>query len=505
MKLIKAQILVFCLLFIPPVVFGQLYGQSIFKIESFGTKRRLPEHMMGFNAATAFYEFLLDDTVRLKHTKKIFPTILRFPGGSIANYYHWETGNIQIPVKANSSAYTRMMSRVADYSRKRHPTGVYIEKMTSFSRKVGAEILLVPNLETSSIASQSAWFKSMKNHQIVPRYVELGNEFWVAMLNDPNVIDQFPDVRSAMKAMESYLAGIRPYLSKNAQIAVQGAASDYYALSPVGRRNSLIWRMFNWDRDLENAPWFDAITIHLYPRPEVVVGRRFTDLAENIDHIFPATMARIDTGLDRTVASIKRRNPGKEIWVTEWNPNHLQFSLENRDPGLTGMMMHLTARMFLAFLRHPEITMSTFHMLSFNGQIYSVFSFKNGRYTITGPGLVIRWFHQAAKGPALYTIIRIPGVNRIQGRGLIRNESYLEMEGGLFEKNGRFTLIVQNTGRTPATLDLSSLLEGNNVRDAESFTTPDLTKIYLLAPEVKKITPSPQIQVPALSLTRVTW
>jgi hypothetical protein len=134
-----------------------------------------------------------------------------------------------------------------------------------------------------------------------------------------------------------------------------------------------------------------------------------------------------------------------------------------------------------------------------------VFSFKNGRYTITGPGLVIRWFHQAAKGPALYTIIRIPGVNRIQGRGLIRNESYLEMEGGLFEKNGRFTLIVQNTGRTPATLDLSSLLEGNNVRDAESFTTPDLTKIYLLAPEVKKITPSPQIQVPALSLTRVTW
>lgn len=507
MSVLGAQGIFFLILFFVFADFnGSAQAQHTFVLQPSGEARALPENMMGFNAATAFYEDLIEDSSKIELTKILCPTVLRFPGGSIANYYQWETGMIKIPVKENSSAYTRMMSRVAFYTRRRHPAGIFIEKMTLFSRNVGAEVLLVPNLETSSIARQVAWFKSMKAQGIVPRYIELGNEFWVAMLNDPNVIEKFPNVNSAMKTMKAYLAGVQPYLPEEARIAVQGAASDFYTLRPSGGPHSLIRRMFDWDRGLENAPWFDAITIHLYPRPEFVMARgAVSKLPENVDRVFPAAMARVDAGLDRMVEAIKRRNPGKEIWITEWNPNHIRFSLENRDPGLTGMMIHLTARMFLAFLRHPEITVSNFHMLSFNGQVHSVFSPEGGKYAMTGPGVVIKWFHQAARGPALYQKIRILGANRIPGRGLIREESYLDFEAGLFEREDRFTLISQNAGRTPVRIDLASLLDGEKVQEIEFFTTPDLMKNHLRSPEIKKITPSSVFQAPALSLIRVIW
>ena len=169
----------FVLFFVFAGFHGSAQAQRICVLQPAGEARVLPENMMGFNAATAFYEDLLEDSIKIERTKILCPTILRFPGGSIANYYHWETGMIEIPVKENSSAYTRMMSRVASYTGRRHPTGIFVEKMALFSRNVGAEVLLVPNLETSSVARQTDWFRSMKDLGIVPRYIELGNEFWM--------------------------------------------------------------------------------------------------------------------------------------------------------------------------------------------------------------------------------------------------------------------------------------------------------------------------------------
>ena len=65
------------------------------------------------------------------------------------------------------------------------PGGIIIEQYAAFSRQIGAEVIFVPNLESSSIAEQVAWFKHLSDKGLVPQRIELGNEFWVAMGKDP--------------------------------------------------------------------------------------------------------------------------------------------------------------------------------------------------------------------------------------------------------------------------------------------------------------------------------
>jgi hypothetical protein len=119
-------------------------------------ERVLPERILGINAATAFYDDLTEDIRKIAPTRKLAPALLRFPGGTIANYYNWQKGQIEIPVKRDSSTYTRMMGRISQYTRRLHPGGVSIEQFHDFSQKVGSEILLVLNLETSTVEEQVA-------------------------------------------------------------------------------------------------------------------------------------------------------------------------------------------------------------------------------------------------------------------------------------------------------------------------------------------------------------
>jgi hypothetical protein len=147
------------------------------------------------------------------------------------------------------------------------PTGVTLEQYDAFSRAIGAQVILVPNLESSSVAEQVAWFKRLAGEGIVPQRIELGNEFWVAMGNDPASLARWPDAPTSMRIMQQYLEAVKPYLPAHAKVAVQAAAG---AVDVRGGRFGQ--RLRQWDADLRPEPWFDAVTVHLYPRLRDVLG-----------------------------------------------------------------------------------------------------------------------------------------------------------------------------------------------------------------------------------------
>jgi hypothetical protein len=474
-----------------------------------GEERVLHKRILGINAATAFYEDLTEDTRKIAPTRELAPALLRFPGGTIANYYNWQSGQIEISVKQNSSTYTRMMGRIAQYTRRLHPGGVSIDQFHDFSQKVGSEILLVLNLETSTLEEQVAWLKGMKERGIVPRYIELGNEFWIAMVGDPNVLKKFPDAPTSMKLMKRYTNAIKPFLPEDAVIAAQSAGSDFHTSQSSVNVNPLMRRMHEWDKDLFNEPWFDAVTVHLYPEPDVALGvGASSGLPGNIDKVFPAMMARVDDGVDRTIRAIAKRHPGKEIWVTEWNPNGVRFFFQQRNPGLTGLMIHCTTRMILAFLRSPAVTMSTFHMLSFRGGPYSVFAPRaHGEdFMPVGPGTVLRWFNEAANGGAKYRFVKVEGAERIPGGGAFPDEVYNDVEAAQFIKGTGVSLLIHNASKGTKRCKLTAFKGGKIPSRVETFDTPDLMKDYASGgPVTRTIEPSSEIEVPAYSVTRVIW
>ena len=173
--------------------------------------------------------------------------------------------------------------------------------------------MLVPNLETSSIAEQVEWFRQMRAARMVPRYIELGNEFWIAMGFDPDVLRRWPDEPATMRIMKRYCDALRPYFPSGVRVAVQSAASAFWLhgtpVRPSGQR------LRQWDADLKPAAWFDAVTIHPYPRMDTIMGQRGAAQGwhrpDEAMKLFRALLAHCDQGTDRVIDDVRQRLAGQ--------------------------------------------------------------------------------------------------------------------------------------------------------------------------------------------------
>ncbi len=279
-----------------------------------GDARPLPEKIFGANA-DPFIEQLTNDPGKMQAVKQTGPAVLRFPGGSLANYYNWRDGQLHLNPQPNSSSYYKFWVELAAMIARAHPGGVHYEPYVSFAQQVGeADILIVPNLETSSISEQTAWFQTLASENMTPKNIELGNEFWVAMGGDPNVMKVWPDEPTCMNVMHQYVQAFAPIVGSDAKFAVQasGASFNYQP----NDSHPFIQRLIKWDDALTPADWFQAVTVHLYPDPNWIAADAGNPAR---DQLFKLLMGRSDQGIDRVLNNIAAKLPGKEIWVTEWS------------------------------------------------------------------------------------------------------------------------------------------------------------------------------------------
>ena len=437
-------------------------------LASTGPPRALPTHLIGASVSP-FFEHLLNDPQKIALTRQMHLGFVRFPGGSDANYYHWRTGLFSIEVFPNSSNYTRFWGKVMPNIRRGHPDGISLEQYRKFTAAIGAQVVLVPNLETSSVAAQRAWFQRLRQDGSLPTHIEMGNEFWVAMGNDSNVIKKWPDEPTTMRTTWQYLEALRPYFLPGSKVAIQSAGSSFSI--PGSPRMPFGRRLKEWDEHLKPEPWFDAVTLHLYPHLKQVLGRAAPTAPEELK--FRAMMARVDGGVERVLRDTERRLPGKEIWITEWNPRGVDHT--QADPFTAAENMHLVTKMTLAYLRHPAVTMSLFFMLSYSVKSHNkIFLPGNeGTYLPTPTAVVLRWFNEAANGGSSYQGYLEPAGRRISGSGLWA-EDFVPIEAALFRAGDHATLIVQNATPEPRSLDLTQVAGGAPLVSSESLATPDL-------------------------------
>ncbi|MGA9458701.1 MAG: hypothetical protein WBV16_03220 [Desulfobaccales bacterium] len=405
-----------------------------------------------------------------------------------------------IEIFPNSSNYTRFWAKVMPNIRRRFPDGISLEQFRQFADAIGAQVVLVPNLETSSIANQKAWFEHMRRDGSLPTHIEMGNEFWVAMGNDPNVIKKWPDEPATMRTTRQYLEALRPYFQPGTKVAIQAAAAAFripgYPRAPLARR------LKEWDEHLNPEPWFDAVTLHLYPRLKQVLGRAAESAPAELK--FRAMMARVDGGVERVLADTERRLPGKEIWITEWNPRGADHT--QPDPFSAAENMHLVTKMTLAYLRHPPVTMSLFFMVAFDGSRYNKLFLRanDGAYVPTPAAVVLSWFGEAANGGSSYQGYLEPGASRISGGGLW-TEDFVPLEGALFRARDHTTFLIQNATSESRTLDLTKIAGGAPLLSSDRLATPDLYDRAQAAAPQRIGQSSGPLLIPAYSVCRLIF
>ena len=478
-------------------------------VKTTGPTRLLPPYILGINGAGLFYENIVEDPKSHPAVKELALGHIRFPGGTIGNYYQWRTGTLEIETFPDSSIYTMRMKPVSTRANSLHPGGLHYEAMHRIGRAAGSEMLIMMNLETSTVEDQAAWLADLKNKNMAPRLVELGNEFWIAMINDPHVVAKFPDAQSTLKLMKQYVDAFQPYLPEDARFAVQSAGSAFRTTQSSAGSDALMDRMSKWDQEMTNEPWFQAVTVRSYPEIEVAYGREgLTRLAENPAEVFSAMMANVDEFTDKGLIEIEKQYPGKELWLTEWSANGVRFFFQRRNPGLAGWMIHCTVRLVFTFLKRPSFTVSSLHTLSLAGGPYSMGApapDKNG-FILTGPGPAMKWMNEAANFGATYQPIEIAGAKRLPGTGNMAAFGYTDLSGALFEKSGRKVLILQNVSDKKAVCSLDAVCGDSKTAAMESFSTPDLLEDFAATPpQVKSCQAGPEVELEPYSLTRIVW
>ena len=473
-------------------------------LEVSGSPRRLPERLFGASLESTI-EHLMDDPKKIETLAPMKLGYGRFTGGSESDFYEWRKGQLRLEVKPNSSGYVKFWGRVVPNINATWKDGLYYEQYAKFCQSIGVEPIWVPNLETSTVDDQVAWLKHLVDKGAAPRYVEMGNEFYVALLFDPDSMARWPNEPATRKIIHQYADAFRPYLPKNVKVATQASTENFGVREGGG---ALADRMLRWNDAIHSEDWFDAITIHLYCQIPNLTEARDTSDAAQAKSTFDAVMAHHDDGLEKALHALAARVPGKEIWITEWSPRGGDPTPgpNGRDTITHAMYAHSVARAQFTMLRVPQVTMSLFFMFNFTLKpVFALFApMEDGSFAPMPPAIPVIWFAQAANSGVEYQRYLEKDGARTPSGGRLK-ESYTPIEAGLFTGDRATTLLVQNATPSPRSLQLPSALRRRPPAKIETLAMPDLTDQTRGAARIAKLSAGPVVELPAYSLTRLMW
>lgn len=214
-----------------------------------------------------------------------YSQLTRFPGGTPADYWAWETGWLQSPTGPGCGGCDSLPPR---------PTS--IAALHSYLRASSQDTLLVLNTLTSNISHQLAGLRAHAALSPAPLLIELSNEMYDASRAD--VVAKYPRAVDYATAMAQWTAEIKEAFP-NAVIAWDASSSTYTE------------RERGWNKGVfPLAAQADAATVHLYAGLPAVNLSDASSYSFLLASVFPKLQGYRDM-TDETIPSRLR------LWGTE--------------------------------------------------------------------------------------------------------------------------------------------------------------------------------------------
>ena len=346
-------------------------------------------------------------------SKHLLPGALRYPGGTVGNYWDWKKGWFRSDVKWNASAvpwYRDIPER--PYRFQDFAVGL---------RATGATAVLSLNMLTSNLSYELAGLHAAAAAGIEVKYVELGNEFY---LSQPDIIERFPSVAHYAREAETWARAVRAAFPA-ATVAAVGAYSQHAG----GDARHTSWNAGLY-ASLPHDSATNALILHIYQGSGFgacapVPGARRPPGAEGSwgspgDQLRDYQSLRAPGGLDAMLAVPRRTLHNiTDAWTA---PQHLrllvtEFNLFDRcgPVRLTWAHALYTALMAQRILAHKRIDLACYHALGGNPMFTALFTFNDtfaglqlpGVHppvttvgTPSAPGLALSTLNRAASGAA---------------------------------------------------------------------------------------------------------
>ena len=244
------------------------------------------------------------DPTLVSAAKNLGLTVIRYPGGMYADFYHWQNG---VGPYANRPV---VPFRAGDSETGQINFGT--DEALAFAAQVNGELLITVNAGTGTAAEAAAWVRYVNAKRLRVRYWEIGNELYI---NDGS------------PAQNAITVDPATYATRFLQFAAAMRAADpRIKIGAIGGQNQGGYGIIsypNWDQVvLQTAgSQIDFVAVHNSYAPVNV------DDAEGVRQVYAGLLAApllIAQNLKALATEIQTYAPARasqiQIAVTEWGP-----------------------------------------------------------------------------------------------------------------------------------------------------------------------------------------
>ena len=334
------------------------------------TAQQINPDVYGFATSNTFTYCDVNDTSFTNKVLKINPQVLRFPGGAMGNFYHFNKNGygfdfVEIYKYAKGNRFIQRSEALNKANIKKGHTHDYIDDFIKLVKITDAKVVLVANMfvDNDDIIKMISKIKS-NNIEIIG--VELGSELSnrTFYLNKYTIEEYIEDAKDCSDKVKKYYPKLRTAI----------------VAAPLGKRKG--HRHNIWNQKLAKLNFYDDIIVHSYAK--VVKGNKeygqmLTEEEEgdNQQEAFEIykrrTLRFLNEDFPNEIAEYNKIF-NKPIWITEWN---LQIS---RTTGNTMLQSLFVAQYFLELISNADlknITLTTYHNMG--GRDYGGSIFRNSK------------------------------------------------------------------------------------------------------------------------------
>ncbi len=423
------------------------------------------------------------------------PKVIRFPSGGNANWWDWKTGwFVDDP-------------NVPPHNPNQAPVYNTLENFKVLVDATGATPLFVLNMISSTLAYQLEMLHYADSIGLEVKYLELGNEFYLAEEEDSTYIYSiYPDAKVYGTVASLWIDSIHAHFP-NAEVAAQGA---------FNRNNQP--RRIQWDDDLlQTLEGEDAITFHQYYNGSGTEASgdgdgKYTmaDVPEFLYRPFKAwgILAAEDLPLVRS---------GREVWITEFNLQDFNYPVH----GSWGQSLFV-ATQTLHFLESEKITNVNFHTIcgtsGYGGYFTDTKGFKfksegsfqeppnpptTTPWNLTAAGNSVKIISEAVNGMKYASQLTFEGAPSI---GLLDKEDsvyYPALYGWQFSNNTSSSAILVNLSGTDLKINTTDVFKnGGSYKRISASPVSYIAKSNDVTTKTGTLTAT--FTLPAYSITKVT-
>jgi hypothetical protein len=259
---------------------------------SLGPARRLSPDFFGFNGASLLKgPVTWRDPSFVRAVAGLRPATLRWPGGTVANYWDWERGwfvdGVDLPPH-----YAHLRVKVEPF-----------DDFLAAARVAGAVPVFVLNLLHSDLGSQLRMLRHARRAGVPVRYVELGNEYYLS--DHPAYVERFPDGAAYGAEATRWAEAVHAEFPR-VEVAAVGCS---HRKDQLGEARRAAWN----EQVLSTLRGVQALTFHVYQGTGLPDGTELA--AEHMPRLVTATFRRWTSVVDNDLPVLPA---GMTAWLSEF-------------------------------------------------------------------------------------------------------------------------------------------------------------------------------------------